>query len=112
MNHGVYRLRSETLGEIEIPKHRVKAIRSPGIQTAGPQTPSVHDLQEALRQDPQAMNKILSLQDDPLMQSILSDESLMQAIEAGDLGTLLNNPKIRALMGHPTVQDLGRSYGD
>ena len=57
------------------------------------------------------MNKILSLQDDPLMQSILSDEQLMQAIHSGNLGALMNDPKIRALMSHPTVQDLGGQYG-
>ena len=34
----------------------------------------------------------------------------MRAIEAGDIGTLLNDPKIRALMSHPTVQELGRRH--
>ena len=35
----------------------------------------------------------------------------MQAVESGDLGALLNDPKIKALMNHPTLQDLGQSYG-
>ena len=57
------------------------------------------------------MSKILSLQDDPLVQSILSDDRLMQSIHSGNLGALMNDPKIRALMSHPTVQDLGGQYG-
>jgi hypothetical protein len=56
------------------------------------------------------MNKILSLQNDPLVQSILEDATTMRAIEAGDIGTLLNDPKIRALMSHPTVQGLSGKY--
>jgi hypothetical protein len=130
MNNGIYRLRSETLGEIEVPESRVRAIRSPGAQAARPQispepeaseyspataapapAPSGDDLQQALTNDPAAMEKILSLQNDPLMQSILSDESTMEAVQAGDLGTLLNDPKIRALMNHPTVRELSDQYG-
>jgi hypothetical protein len=51
------------------------------------------------------------MRDDPLVQSILSDDRLMQAIHSGNLGELINDPKIRALMSHPTVQDLGGKYG-
>ena len=120
MSGGVYRLRSDTLGEIEVPEYRVRAIRSLEVQAAGPQVnpepgktlDSAVDLQQRLLQDPAAMEKILSLQNDPLVQSILSDESTMRAIKAGDIGALLNNPKIRALMNHPTVRELSRKYGD
>jgi len=130
MDGKVYQLRSETLGTIEVPEYRVKAIRSPGETLVRPQitpeptlspaspssttpipTPSANDVQQALSQDPAAMNKILSLQNDPLMQQILSDENTMRAVQAGDLGALLNDPKIRALMDHPTVRDLNSQYG-
>jgi hypothetical protein len=131
MSRGIYRLRSDTLGEIEVPEQRIKAIRSSAVETATPRTEakperelptpgealltpapaaSAEDLQQVFQQDPAAMEKILSLQNDPLMQSILNDASMMQAIEAGDIGTLLNDPKIRALMSHPTVQGLSGKY--
>ncbi len=131
MSNGVYRVRSEALGEIEIPEHRIKAIRSseeeptaktrmetepeetftsPTETTPAP-APSTEDLQQVFQQDPAAMEKILSLQGDPLVQSILDDADTMRAIEAGDIGTLLNDPKIRALMSHPTVRDLSGKYG-
>jgi len=132
MSQGVYRLRSDALGEFEIPEHRVQVIRSLREEAAGTrpaptpevasdspaeavpaqtQTYSAEDLQQVLQQDPAAMEKILSLQGDPLVQSILEDADTMQAIQAGDIGTLLNDPKIRALMSHPTVQGLSGKYG-
>ncbi|HEV8715190.1 MAG TPA: hypothetical protein VGX03_20460 [Candidatus Binatia bacterium] len=130
MSQGVYRLRSNALGEIEIPEHRIRTIRSPQTETTTPRmdiekesltpaevpsTPapasSAEDLQQMFQQDPAAMEKILSLQNDPLVQSILDDAGTMQAIEAGDIGILLNDPKIRALMSHPTVQELSGKLG-
>ena len=130
MSNGVYRLRSDALGEIEIPEHRIKVIRSSEEPTTGTQmdteseatfssptetipvpAPSTEDIQQVFQQDPTAMQKILSLQGDPLVQSILDDADTMQAIEAGDIGTLLNDPKIRALMSHPTVRELSGKYG-
>ena len=144
MDGKTYRLRSETLGEVEIPEYRVKAIRTPKTESVSPRQrststpaaqsqnetdpvvadtdpalpssppsviPSSGDLQQAFSQDPAAMSKILSLQDDPLVQSILSDDRLMQSIHSGNLDALINDPKIRALMNHPTVRDLGGQYG-
>jgi len=144
MDGKTYRVRSETLGEFEIPEYRVKAIRTPQGQSESAQSrttatplpqaqgeteptvptpnpipfsspattlPSAGDLQQALTQDPAAMSKVLSLQNDPLVQDILGDEHLMQEIHSGNLGALLNDPKIRALMSHPTVRDLGSQYG-
>lgn len=143
MDGKIYRLRSETLGDIEIPEYRVKAIHTPKTESATSQPhntttpttqpqsdaestvadnippsinsppiaiPSTGDLQQAFSQDPAAMNKILSLQDDPIVQEILSDEGLMQAIHSGNLGALMNDPRIRALMSNPRVRDLGNQY--
>jgi hypothetical protein len=130
MDGKMYRFRSDTLGTIEVPEYRVKSVRSPGepsvhwqavpeptsSPTAPPLatpalTPSTDDLQRALRQNPAAMNKILSLQDDLLMQQILGDENTMRAVHAGDLGALMNDPKVRALMNHPTIRELSGQYG-
>jgi hypothetical protein len=127
MDGKVYQLRSDVLGTIAVPEDQVKAIRSPGETLVRPQitpeptpnvapsslatTPSANELQQALSQNPATMDKILSLQNDPLMQQILSDENTMRAVQAGDLGALLNDPKVRALMNHPTVRELSDQYG-
>ena len=130
MDGKMYRLRSDALGTIEVPEYQVKAIRSPGDPHVRPQTaeepnvesptsplatpaptPPANDLQQALSQNPAAMNKIISLQNDPLMQQILGDENTMRAVQAGDLGALMNDPKVRALMNHPTIRELSGQYG-
>ncbi|NOT53860.1 MAG: hypothetical protein HOP18_04565 [Deltaproteobacteria bacterium] len=132
MDGKTYRLQSDTLGTIEVPEYRVNAVRSPGDSEDSPGertaleptfsptapavaaptlTPSTNALQQALSQNPAAMSKIISLQNDPLMQQVLGDESTMRAVQAGDLGTLMNDPKIRALMNHPTIRELSGQYG-
>lgn len=130
MDGKMYRLRSDALGTIEMPEYQIKAIRSPGESLVRPQTaaepafspsaspratpaptPSANDLQQALSQNPAAMNKIISLQNDPLMQQILGDENTMRAVQAGDLGALMNDPKVRALMNHPTIRELSGQSG-
>ena len=131
MHDGVYLMRSQTLGEFEVPESQVVTIRTAGSRPASgaatpapsdwkidtsdiqplPQSlPSAGELQQVLSQDPAAMNQILSLQDDPLVQSILGDAGTMQAVQSGDLGALLNDPKIKALMEHPTVQGLSQEH--
>ena len=133
LSQGVYTLRSESLGEIEIPAEKVKTIRLAGTPDASPSTsltPStssasstppestpavnsqVSNMQLSLMQNPANVDTILSLQEDPLVQSILNDAETMKAIKAGDIGTLLGNPKIRALMGHPTIQGMSQEYGE
>ncbi len=130
MDGKTYQLRSDALGTIAVPEYRVKAVRSPeesAVQwqpvpdaTLNPATsssatpariPSSDDLHQALSQNPAAMSKIISLQNDPLMQQVLGDESTMRAVQAGDLGALMNDPKIRALMNHPTIRGLSGQYG-
>jgi hypothetical protein len=130
MDGKTYRLRSDALGTIEMSEHQIKAIRSPGESLVHPQTaeeptfssspsplvnpvptPSANDPHQALSQNPSAMNKIISLQNDPLMQQILGDANTMRAVHAGDLGALMNDPKVRALMNHPSVRELSGQYG-
>ena len=80
MDGKTYRLRSDALGTIEMPEYQVKAIRSPGESLVRPQTaaepnvgssasplatpvptPSANDLQQALSQNPAAINKITQI---------------------------------------------------
>ena len=121
LTDGVYTLHSESMGEIKISADKIKTIRLTGVADAptptspetSPQLPSqASNLRQSLMQNPDDMNKILSLQDDPLVQSILQDPKTMQAINAGDIGSLLADPKIQTLMQHPTVRGLSQQYGE
>jgi hypothetical protein len=63
-------------------------------------------MQGALLADPASREQVMSLQDDPLVQSILNDPATMRAVQSGDLGALMANPKIQALSQNPTVRSL------
>ena len=51
---------------------------------------------------------ILSLQNDPDVQTILQDPEIMKAINSGDINALLSNPKFMKLLENPTIQDIRR----
>ena len=116
LDNGIYTLRSDTLGDMQIPAAKIESIATrEQTSTASASEPSananIESLREAFVQDPNTMVKIQMLQNDPLVMDILNDEATMRAINAGDLGTLMNDPKIKALMDHSTVQEITRSGG-
>lgn len=111
LSNDVYVLRSDTLGRIEMPVSKVRTISSgkaapPAAASANAHAPQIDGIRKSIVNDPAAMDRIKSLQGDPLVQNILNDENTMRAINAGDLDTLRNDPKIKALMEHATVQEL------
>jgi len=63
-------------------------------------------MQSALMADPASREQVLSLQDDAQVQAILNDSATMRAVQAGDLGALMADPKIQALSQNPTVRGL------
>ena len=77
-----------------------------GASLAGGADNAVSNMQGALLADPQSREQVLSLQDDAQVKAILNDPATMRAIEAGDLGALMNDPKLRALLENPTVRGL------
>ena len=111
LDEGVYTLRSEMLGEMRIPADRIKSISTrelagtaaaPGLSTQA----QINSMRESLLQNPNALAKIQSLQNDPLVKEILSDEAAMRAINSGDLETLSNDPRFKALMEHSAVREI------
>ena len=111
LDEGVYTLRSETLGEMRIPADRIKSISTQELASTAAAPGSsmqaqINSMRESLLQNPNALAKIQSLQNDPLVKEILSDEATMRAINSGDLETLINDPKFNALMEHSTVREI------
>ena len=52
------------------------------------------------------MSQIQSMAQDPTLQAILNDPEIKRALEAGDFGSLMSNPKIHQLMNHSTVKEI------
>ena len=77
-----------------------------GASLAGGAGNAIANMQGALLADPASREQVLSLQDDPQVRAILEDPATMRAVQSGDLGALLADPKLRTLLDHPTVRSL------
>ncbi len=56
--------------------------------------------------DPESMNKIRKLQNNPTIQKILQDPEIMEAIRNKDLARIASDPKIKALENNKDLQEL------
>ena len=112
-----YTLRSTSLGEVKIPADKIRTISTqPKATAANSVAPTatsggsaVDNVRRSLMEDKNAMTKIESLQDDPVVKDILNDEATMRAINSGDLSALVNNPKIKALMENRAIREMTQS---
>ena len=67
---------------------------------------AVGTMQGNLLSDPDSLERVMSLQEDAQIQAILNDPATMRAVQSGDLGALMADPKIQALGRNPTVRGL------
>jgi hypothetical protein len=82
---------------------------SPQTPNTGNSAGSLADIESRIMADPEIISMVMSLQQDPEVQAILTDPAIMQAIAARDVESLRNNPKIRQLEGNATIRKiLGR----
>jgi len=114
---GVYTLKSGGLGTIQINESKIRVIRLKphGATTGEPVSPSntsisteTQALQRLMMNDKEIMSAILSLQNDPDFQEILQDPAIMNAVNSGDIDTLISNPKFMKLLGNPKIQEIKR----
>ncbi len=75
-----------------------------GGQTAPP--PQAEELKNRMMNDEGIMILIRSLQDDPEIRALLSDPATMSAIQAGDIGKLVNNPAFLKILNNPRVKEI------
>ncbi len=69
-------------------------------------TESVDELTGKLMADPESMDKIVKLQNNPTIQKILQDPEIMEAIRNKDLARIASDPKIKALEKNKDLQEL------
>ena len=108
MSGGAYTIRTDAMGTISVPESKVRSIRTKGASSssAGPAAGQIRPLQERMESDPAVMEMIRGLKDDPDFRKVLEDQEMMRAVEAGDMGTLMANPKFLQLMNNATVRDI------
>jgi hypothetical protein len=73
--------------------------------------PQVQELQEKMLSDPGIMALILALQNDPEMQTLLTDPKIVAAVQAGDIGVLLADSRFTKLLDNPRLREIGERLG-
>jgi hypothetical protein len=116
VNEGVYAIKSESLGLIQLEESRIRAIRfgSPEDVRGNQDRPyqnlqnaKIQILQQSMMSDPEIMKMIMSLQNDPNFQEVLKDPDILKAVNSGDIDSLLSNPKFIRLLNSPAIQEIG-----
>lgn len=121
---GNYRVKTNSLGEVDLKQGDVKLIRygqaaatqapnvaapvaSNGLSASNPQLASMFQgVQQRITSNPEMMQQIQSMAQDPTLQAILNDPEIKRALESGDFASLMANPKIHQLMNHSTVKQI------
>ena len=62
--------------------------------------------QQQMLSNPEIMTIILSLQNDPDMQALLNDPTIMAEIQAGKLDTFVHDPRLLRLLSKPQMKDV------
>ena len=112
---GVYILQSDSLGTIKVDESQIKLIRMDSHGTTqwepvnapnGSVDNTIQDLQKSMTQNPQIMEMIQTLQNDPEIQSLIQDKGIMDAVTAGDINTLMSNPEFIKIFENPSIQQI------
>ena len=113
LSNGVYTINS-TLGTLQIEDAKIRAIHSKSPSSTEGNSllalpgdlQALQGLQSLLMGNSEAMNTILSLQNDPAFQAALQDSEIMGAVMSGDFSALINNPTFMKLLEHQKVQEI------
>lgn len=81
-----------------------------GALAAGtsPAAGAVEQMQDQMLADPQIMTLIGTLQNDPQMKALLADPKVLDAVLSGDYGVLLGDPRFRAILDGRQVKEIGQ----
>ncbi len=119
---GVYLIQTEALGELRIPESQVINISSQALPLNPSPLPSNNQtnflsqlglpslnpgsLPLNLLSDPQLMQDMQKLMQDPAMQQILFDPQIQQVLLSQDPEKIQSNPKIQQLLQNPVMQNI------
>ncbi|MBW1690510.1 MAG: hypothetical protein DRG87_08345 [Deltaproteobacteria bacterium] len=112
---GIYALKSDTLGTIRIEASKIRTIRfKHQLERHGKKRDAVPDspeaqvqvLQQLIMGDQEILHMILSLLNDPDIQGIVEDPSIIEAVNRGDIEALSSNPKFMRLLDNPAIQEI------
>jgi hypothetical protein len=124
IHDGLYTLKSESLGTINIQQSLIASIKiepggpagnhgstpmtpNPAPQKAEPNvTTQIKALREAMMGDKAVMDKISALSNDPDVMRAVQDPEIMKDVVSGDIAALLSNSKFKELLNNPKIQEI------
>ena len=115
LQDGVYTISSSSLGTVRIDESKIRAIRYGSSEMGTEPFPPTGEnrsgaemqaIERAIVSDEQIMTLILSMQNDPDVQKVLSDPEIMSAVLSGDVNALKAHPEFIKLMNHPTIREI------
>lgn len=113
--NGHYRIRTQALGEIDLPESQVLAVRSVSAAPSAPSLPSAGPsdllgimvgIQQQMAGDPTLASTIAALQGDPELRAVLADPAFTELIRSGNLVALSTDPRFLRLMANPAIQSI------
>lgn len=113
-NH-VYSVQTRSIGLVRIHESKISSIHKAGapaknigtgsqVQASGDFGRQTRAMQQQFVANPEIMGIIMSLAEDPVVQEVLADPKIMEAMAAGDMDALAANPKFMNLMNHPKIK--------
>jgi len=117
--NGTYTVQSEVLGLLHLRDEQIRSIHSPSrtsdqtdtlnleSQDRASQSQLEH-IQARILAEPDILDLVMSLQQDPDVLAILSDPQLMQAIMSGQISKLQDHQKFQAIESNPKFQKILR----
>jgi hypothetical protein len=118
IHNDIYTVKSPSLGTTDIDSSEIRLIRlkptrsqAEGQTGASTGVDSDHRseseaLQKSMVSDQATMSLIMSLQNDPEVQALLQDPTIMSAVTSADVTTLMANPQFLKLLQNPKIQEI------
>jgi hypothetical protein len=113
LSNGIYTIDSNSLGNIKIEKSKVRTIHSKSYSRNSSILPTtvnntVQTLQNTIMRQPDLIEMIMTLQNDPDIQMALQDSKVMSAVMSGNINALIDNPAFQKILENPRVQAISR----
>lgn len=123
MSSGVYTIKS-SFGEIQVPEANVVSIADQATAPAAPaQAPSsgssmpanyngqVQAMQAQLMNNPEALNQIQAMAQDPEIMAALSDPAFLQAVQSQNFSAVQSSPQFQKILNNPKMRAIMQSMG-
>lgn len=116
-DNGTYTVQTENLGLLQLPEGNVISVATGGAVAQAPVAASkpefaknVSDMQSQIMADPQTMEAVQAMAEDPEIVAMISDpnfiKKLTTAVSNDNVESVADDPRLQELMGNPKMKAL------